>query len=469
LFRGRHFPKEKGVRMDSSVFTHSPKKSKLEKDKAAFLAQNSNPAQFLTFQAKQISSHLFKTTVGASAEFVKKIHVQTVEIFRKSNFEGFEPNKTPFEYVEELYQSEINNKVKSYILHYWVIDFLFSEVRNHKIHMVNHPRLISIETLSDKIIDYHFNISVSDPIELKEWKNFAFKTPRRKRYKDLDKQVTSFIDFNKIQLKKRSLVLVEPKDWVLLETSLLSDKQKPIAPDLTSYFWLFVDQQEVTTQLVQQLLGKTLNSSITTFHFDYQYNHKYKDDYNYQQLVKVKAILKGSLFLLDTFKLTFKLKNKSEVHNKLMEVFSYRNDVSQRKLIIEEVFHLLLSKHRFEVPKHLILRREENILKKLSKQPDYHVYKSQKSFSTYLEMLAEKQLKEEIIIDHIAYRDNIKSEIKDFEQYLHLFNNKRLNEFIYFKPLWEIDSNSIPVNTMLFGQIVTREKTLNHIINVLTR
>ena len=152
-----------------------------------------------------------------------------------------------------------------------------------------------------------------------------------------------------------------------------------------------------------------------------------------------------------------------------MEIFSYRNDVSQRKSIIEEVFHLLLSKHRFEVPKHLILRREENIVQKLSKQPDYHVYKSQKNFNTYLEMLAEKQLKEEIIIDHITYRENLKAEIKDFEQYLHLFNNKKLNEFIYFKPFWEIQNPSVPINAMLFAQTITREKTLNHIIHVLSR
>ena len=165
-----------------------------------------------------------------------------------------------------------------------------------------------------------------------------------------------------------------------------------------------------------------------------------------------------------------KLKTKDSIHKKLIEVFSYRNDMSQRKTIIEEIFHLFFSNHRFEVPKHLIIRKQEQILIELKKHPDYQVYKSQKDFQERLEMLAEKLLKEEILIDHIAYQENIKTVIKDVEHYLSLFNNDRLREFVYFKPSFtRIEESDFPIHESLIRHAVLREKTLNHIIHVLTK
>jgi hypothetical protein len=99
------------------------------------------------------------------------------------------------------------------------------------------------------------------------------------------------------------------------------------------------------------------------------------------------------------------------------------------------------------------------------KQPDYQVYKMQKDFGEQIELLAEKQLKEEIIIDQIAYQENIECSTRDIQQYLHLFNNKRLREFVYFRPILErIDTTDRPINACILGQAVTREKTLNHMI-----
>ena len=152
-----------------------------------------------------------------------------------------------------------------------------------------------------------------------------------------------------------------------------------------------------------------------------------------------------------------------------MEIFSYRNDQSQRKAIVEELFHLLLTKHRFEIPKHLVIRRQEDILLGIMQQPDYHVYKAQKDFIEHVELLAEKQLKEEIMIDQISYQDNIQVDLKDVEQYLSLYNNRRLREFIYFKPLLEkLDIPNRIINANTLAQTVMREKTLNYIIYTLT-
>jgi FKBP-type peptidyl-prolyl cis-trans isomerase (trigger factor) len=159
-----------------------------------------------------------------------------------------------------------------------------------------------------------------------------------------------------------------------------------------------------------------------------------------------------------------------DIHNKLIEVFSYRNDISQRRSIIEEVFHLFFSKHRFEIPKHLTIRKQESLLEMLKKQPDYQVYKSQKDFYNKVATLAEKLLKEEILIDQIAYKENLKTSGKDIKHYLTMFNNSRLREFVYFKPAFEpLEETDLPLSEGYLRQSVLREKTLNHIIFTLTK
>ncbi len=153
-----------------------------------------------------------------------------------------------------------------------------------------------------------------------------------------------------------------------------------------------------------------------------------------------------------------------------MEVFSYRNDISQRKNIIEEIFNLLLSKHRFEIPKHLVLRKQEEILFNLTSQPDYHVYKSQKDFLKCIELLAEKNLKEESLIDQIAYHENIKIDTSDIQNYLNLLNQKRMCEFVYFKPpIEKIEDLHTPFSHSIIYHTVLREKTMNYVIYNLTK
>jgi len=154
----------------------------------------------------------------------------------------------------------------------------------------------------------------------------------------------------------------------------------------------------------------------------------------------------------------------------LIEVFSYRNDISQRKAIIEEMFNLLFSKHRFEVPKHLIIRKQEEILSSLKKRPDYQVYKLNKNFTDQVALLGEKQLKEEIIIDQIASHDNVKVDTRDIQNYLNLFANHRLKEFVYFKPHQEsFEDSTSPIHNSLLKQFCRREKTLNYVLYHLTR
>jgi FKBP-type peptidyl-prolyl cis-trans isomerase (trigger factor) len=410
-----------------------------------------------------------KVRVEVNAEVTNYVYAETVHFFRKKQFDGFDYNKVPGEYLEATFGAEITKKLKSYLFRHHVIDALIAEITAQKIPYANYPRLTHIEVTPTQGATFCFDISLADHIELKEWKHFAFKGARRKRYKDLDKQVVQFVEQEVMSHKKVNAQTVEESDWVCIEIKLLDHNQVSLPCPLLSVFWIKIKKCEAPDQFKEHLLGKKVGESFVTFQLDFDDDSNEIDTCYYNFFVTVVTIIKGAHLSLDIFKQTFKLKNKLEIHNKLMEVFSFRNDLSQRKSIIEEMFNLFLTKHRFEVPKHLVLRRQEDILLVIMKQPDYHVYKAQRDFVDQIEVLAEKQLKEEILIDQISYNENVKVELVDMQQYLNLFNNRRLKEFIYFKPAFEkIEEIEDPLNASVLAQAVMREKTLNTILYTLT-
>jgi FKBP-type peptidyl-prolyl cis-trans isomerase (trigger factor) len=426
----------------------------------------------ILFKFVPVSSHLLKAIVQIPGNISQLIHKQTLKIYQKNTqLVGFKKNSTPITYIEKNYNKDIESNIKNFLFKHIILDFLMDKIRTKKITLANYPRLTEIRITQNHDIHFIFNLSVAEKIELKEWKNFAFRAPKRKKYKDLDKQVSLFIKRETTAFKKSLRNLVQENDWVFFEAILVDENNTPVIKNYKSNFWIKVNNKYISKPFQKSLIGKKIENTLITENLPLQNEFSsVNNNHQYKFLITIKKITKGKSLCLESFKTNFKLKSKLEVHKKLIEVFSYRNDISQRKAIIEELFHLLLSKHRFEVPKHFIMRRQEDILHSLKQHPDYQVYKIQTDFNRQIELLAEKQLQEEILIDQISYKENIKIDEKDIHHYLHLFNSNRLKEFVYFKPILErIEDAQQPLQTGILKQSALREKTLNHIIHVLTK
>ncbi len=429
--------------------------------------------QNITFISERISTHLLKAIIVVNARYTHKVYKKTLRLYQRETLSsGFQKQKTPTEYVREHYKIAIENCMKNFLFKHVVLDYLMDQIRSKKMSLANYPRLINVVITPQKEIKFSFKLSIAAPLELKEWKHFVFRAPKRKRYKDLDKQVDLFMKREIIGFKNKKIDTVEEEDWVYFSATLSDEKTNQVEDEqLKSRFWIKINNKYVSKPFQALLIGKRTGDSFVTNSLPIRNDFSEEFENNrYSFLIKINAITKGEHFSIDSFKNIFKLKSKNEVHRKLIETFSYRNDISQRKSIIEELFHLLLSKHRFEIPKHFIIRRQEDILFSIRKHPDYQVYKQENDFLKQVGTLAEKQLKEEILMDQISYSENVKIDTKDLQHYLHLFNNSRLKEFVYFKPLLEkIEDTSSPIQAGLLTQSALREKTLNHVIYVLTQ
>lgn len=418
---------------------------------------------------KKISSHLARITITVDNSPVTILKKEAIEIFKRTlKTPGLK--NVPDTYVEINYQKEIDSTLQHFILHHFVIDYLTNEIVEKKITATNTPRLTDIRLRDDHHIQYSFDLSIAELIDIREWKNFSFKAPKRKNYKDLDKQVALFLKEQCERFEAAQQDTIQPLDWVCFETHIVNPAQEPLFDSHSNIFWIKVHEKTIEQPFVNHFLGKKVDEQFISnkLFLSKTLEHSLQQQLSFH--ITVKSIVKGACFSLEAFKTMFKLKNKSEVHEKLIEVFSYRNDLSQRKAIIEEMFHLFFSKHRFEVPKHLILRKQEEILNYIKKRPDYQVYKLHKNFLEQVSLLAERQLKEEILIDQIAANENIKIELRDLQNYLNLFTNERLKEFVYFKPFGStLEESTEPIHHSILKLICRREKTLNYVLYILTR
>ena len=180
---------------------------------------------------------------------------------------------------------------------------------------------------------------------------------------------------------------------------LSADSHEPLF-EYTSNYWLRVSSDIILSAFQKSFFDVKVNDTFIVNSLPFMNGPQSQIDEPCHYKIVIGFITKGSHLSLDFFKQTFALKTRADVHKKLIEVFSYRNDISQLKSTIEELFHLLFTKHRFEMPKHIITRKKENLLQTIRKQTDYNIYKSSKNFDANLTILAEKMLKEELVIDY---------------------------------------------------------------------
>jgi len=381
---------------------------------------------------------------------------------------GYENKQLPLEYTKSYFAAEIKQDAEEFLYKHFVLQFLLEETNRNKIITANWPRITDIASL-DGALTYRFVLTVPPTLTLKEWKHFVFKQPERKNYKDLDNQVVNFIKEATDNARAHDKHVSEAGDWIFFSAQLLSRETDECIFDQKHKYWIRMSSEVVLSPLQQKFFSKKVGDMFITeaLPFTSQIQSAIAEPCHYQ--ITIEAITKGAHMSLEFFKQTFKLKTRADMHKKLIEVFSYRNDISQRRSTIEELFHLLFTKHRFEMPKHIITRKKESLLSSIKKQSDYNIYKNSKNFDANLTMLAEKMLKEELMIDSIARAESIEVGTADIAHYLHLFNNERLKEFIYFKPMVDnIEDSTIPVHEAILSQTILREKTLNYILHTLS-
>lgn len=429
-------------------------------------------AQFdVGFEIDQIDQTMAHATVVIPADMIEILYNETaLSQVDAAHTTGFNKGQVPIEYIKINFREKLIDHLKELLFKYVVISALYKNIRTKKIMMAGYPRLIDISLAPEMDARFSFELTLYSDLPHFDWKFLPFKAPKRKNYKDLDRQVMSFMREEKANLDSCTVDGLATGDWVNFDLTFVTKDHQPLLGHFTENFWFHIGHEETESTLREIFIGKHVGDSLFTSGQGIQEYFSDQIDTHYTFNIKITDTLKHSYVCMDQLKRHFRIKTNKELHKKLIEIFSYRNDLSQRRATVEAALQLVLSRHRFDVPNYLVLRQKQMLLDILKETPDYNVYRVQKDFRHRINQLAEKQTKESILMDKLAYQENVNISHQDVKNYLNLTLRSRTKEFIYFDlPAFKVQGQEVPIPTEEIKRTCLREKTINYLIHHLTK
>jgi FKBP-type peptidyl-prolyl cis-trans isomerase (trigger factor) len=426
----------------------------------------------ITFLIDNYQKNVCYLSICVDKSPVNSLYEYLLQFYQnKARVVGFSPGITPISYLEYSFRPTILEHLKEILFNHCVIPRLYKGIIENSLIIVGEPLLHEVEiNPPHDNARFIFECIIVTPQAQEDWKKLPFKAPQRKNYKDLDRQVELFMKDEEEKIRTYEEKGITLHDMVYFDVSLVDEHHKPLVGDYAHALWLRISDEEIDEDVRSLFLHKKIGE---TFYTDQPFFHDYITAHHqlpYLFKITVKDYLSHSFFSLDYFKHHFKIKVPKDIHHKLIEVFSYRHDISQRRETVEASLKLLLNTHLVSLPEDLIKRQIDVVLDEVRENPDYHVYKAQGDFKAKIRMLAEKQLKERALMDYIAAQEKVSVEHEDILSYLNFMKRPRTKEFVYFNvPFTKIKEKETPISLEVLRQLCLREKALNHVLTHLIK
>lgn len=388
---------------------------------------------------------------------------------------GFAKGATPESYITQTYRPILIEHLKHFFLRHCVNALLQKGIAEYKIIALGAPEHRLTLLMPQEPARFSFFVRTTPNPVKNEWKKLHFKAPGRKNYKDLDRQVEFFLKEEERKQKETKSGLgtnadIALHDWVCLKIKIVDHEKRSLLEPLEHRVWLKIGEEEVNQHAQALFLGKRAGDSFITDNMFFQ--DSVSDDFTTHYLFEVTILyhVSSHFFDVERFRTHFRIKSAKEMHQKLIEVFSFRHDISQRRETVQKLFQLLFHNYPVHIDSEVIAQQEKLVLARVQENPDYHVYKNQHDFKENVSLLAEKQLKEMLLIDGIAYHENIQASDEDIINYMHLLKRPRTKEFIYFDiPHSQINDQEVLLEHEEIRRSCQREKTLNYVLYYLAK
>ena len=420
--------------------------------------------------ASSNNSYFFKVTIPA--EITQSFLDLAIETHKKNvQSSGFKKGVIPTSYVQEHFKTPILNHLKDLGLKFFGINVLIQHIRQKKIVLAGDPELQKIDIDEAGNLNYHFEVYIPKEIYIQSWKYLPFKPVLRKKYRDIDKQVTSFLqEEENIKKNYNPDKGIQVGDWVLFKTWILDHNNKPIFQEANQPVWIKIGDEEPDTEFQKIFVGKKINDTLYTKDSGMQ-RYFFENSYaGYTFAIEIQDIVAHENFSFDMFKQYFKLKNNKDLINKITEVFSFNNDISQRRIMAYEALGLIIKKNQISLPEQAINKKRTQILYNLQSKSDFMVYKMDPDFEENLNSMATRQILDNVVVESIAYQDNINIHHNDIKTVLQLTQRLRFKDFLYFPFLSsQVEGQEFPVEYESLYHYTLKEKTVNHIIHHLTK
>ncbi|KKR97248.1 MAG: hypothetical protein UU47_C0001G0021 [candidate division TM6 bacterium GW2011_GWE2_41_16] len=410
-------------------------------------------------------------SVGISQDLVRPIYNFILQDQQLSfHTRGFQSGIVAPGYIEKTCRHTIVSHLKELFFNHCVLGFVCRQMHLNRITMIGEPELADVYIDPENSARFDFNYAPVDPTLPRQWKKLIYRTPSRKGYKDLDKQALSFFEEENKTMPNQIDQKISPGDWVRFSISLIIDKKNRCELSHSDILWIKIGTETINKDIAAIFLNRKRSDSIISSHDFFQNYVSNKLNAEYEFIIRILDIVPYEYFSFDLFKKQFFLSTSQDVHSKFIEVLSTRNDITQRHEIVTSVLNLLINKSIIMIPQKCIDLEKENVVQSLRENPDYLVFRLQSNFKNLVTSLAERQLKEHIILDALAHAEGLSSTDQDVRAYLNLMQRPKTKEFIYsLMPSSKIYDQEIPLPEDYLKRFCLREKTLNYVIHQLTR
>lgn len=385
---------------------------------------------------------------------------------------GFTKGTTPLSYIESICKTALVDHLKEFLFQAYVYPALNEALIQQRCIIFGDPVLADISIEPPLHAVFKFEFAMCEPMARRSWRDLYFKTPGRKNYKDLDRQVETFIREENEREKMHASDQIGVDDWVLCSIDVCDAQKVSLLKGNPTLLWIKIADEDVDKESRELFVGKKRDdefnvehNALLTGYFSPSWNP------NHTYTIKILEHISHTSFSIEEFKQHFLLKNPREVHSKLIEVFSFRNDVCQRREIIEATYKALRDLYLVQAPVECIERQELAVIKSIQHNPDYHVYKGQGAlFRKIVHALAIKQLSEMGIIDYLSAHEHLVLTPSDVKTYFNLLKRPRTRQFVYYDlPPTKVDGREWFIPHAAVRRQILREKTLNSVLNHLTR
>lgn len=424
------------------------------------------------FEVDYSTPGICKSNVIIPQEFVEKFFKHASQVKQiGSESHGFKKGSVPLDYIQVHYKQNIINHMQEIFLKHFVIDTLLEHLHKNKILIVGQLILTAITMDPSQDAVYSFEGVLPKEIYIQRWKNLPFKTILRKKYHDIDNQVKSFLEEEeRAELLYKSEDFVQVGDWVCFDAWIVDIHKASLFHNKKSELWLKISDEEPDLIFHELFLNKRINDTIITDNPSLRQYFCNAFDAPYTYAVQIKDRLPYKYFSTEFLKHHFKLKNKKDLHNKLIEIFSFSSDVSQSRLIADAALSTIIKRNNILVPPSSVQAQKEVIIHELQQKPDYTLYKMKPDFDDHITVLAKKQLYEIVVTDYVTYTENLTAQHVDIKSYFNLMQRTRTKEFLYFNPpITQIEGQESPISVESIKRSCVREKALNHIVYHLSK
>lgn len=420
--------------------------------------------------ASSSNSYFFKVSVPAHVT-ESFLSLATTKHQHLAQTSGFKKGYAPLVYIQEHFKAPIISHMKNLGLKFFGIDNLLKHIRNQKIVLVGAPQLRDIQIDSFGNATYIFEAHIPKELYMQSWKYLPFKPTPRKRYRDIDKQVSSYLaEEEALQKSYNPEKGINVGDWVYFQAWMIDHNNNPIFDKTPATLWLKIGNEEPDLEFQNLFLKRKIGETLITDIPSFQHYFCETSEAHYTFVIKILDIVPNQAFSFENFKNYFKIKTNKDLLSKITEVFSFNNDISQRRSIAYEALGLIIRKNQIVLPDNAILDQRKQILQSLQYKPDFIVYRMDPEFDLQITNMAKRQLLDSVVVESIAYQDNIHVSHQDIKAILQISQRPRFKDFLYF-PFFNTQSQGqeFPVDSESLYHYCLKEKIVNHIIHHLTK